>query len=81
MIDDSLVDPKSSLGPSYRSHFTFEMYAPHSVSESGSAMMDRVNIQFSGEDLNVTDIIAKFEDFLKASGYVFDGKFLDLVDR
>jgi len=81
MIDDSLMDPKGSSGTMHRSHFTFEMYAPHSVSESGSAMMDRVNIQFSGEDLSVTDIIAKFEDFLKASGYVFDGKYLDLIEK
>jgi hypothetical protein len=57
------------------------MYAPHSVSESGAAMSDRVSIQFSGQDLSTTDIVAKFEDFLRASGYVFDGKYLDLVEK
>jgi hypothetical protein len=80
-MDDLFINPKEASGSTYRSHFTFEMYAPNSVSESGAAMTDRVSIQFSGEDLSTTDIVAKFEDFLKAAGYVFDGKYLDLVEK
>lgn len=81
MISNSLVGSEEPLQPISRSHFTFEMYAPNSVSESGVPMMDRVNIQFSGDELSVTDVIAKFEDFLKASGYSLGNKYLDLVEK
>lgn len=65
-----------------KQHFTFEMYAPTSVSESGIPVVDRVSIQMQGDDLLVTDVIAKFEYFLKACGYsaCLKGKRLDFVD-
>lgn len=79
MIDDSLVGSKEPSQPISRSHFTFERYTPNSVSESGVPMLDRVSIQFSGDELSATDVIAKFEDFLKASGYSLGKNKLDLI--
>lgn len=66
-----------------KQHFTFEMYAPNSVSESGIPIVDRVNIQMQGNDLCMNDLIAKFEDFLSACGYgaCLKGKRLDLVGK
>lgn len=65
-----------------KQHFTFEMYAPTSVSESGIPVVDRVSIQMQGDDLPATDVIAKFEYFLRACGYwdCLKGKRLDFVD-
>lgn len=81
MISDTLTGAHEPLQQVNRSHFTFEMYAPNSISESGVPMMDRVNIQFSAVGLHLEDVVQKFEDFLRASGYVFDGKCLELVDK
>jgi hypothetical protein len=64
-------------------HFTFEMYAPLSISESGVPIVDRVNVQMQGEDLTIFDVIGKFEDFLKACGYgaCLEGKRIDIVGK
>jgi hypothetical protein len=64
-----------------KQHFTFEMYAPTSCTESGTPIVERVQIQMQGADLTLYEVIAKFEDFLKAAGYTFDGKCLDLVEK
>ena len=55
-------------------HFSFELYAPTSCSESGVPVLDRVSVQMQGPDLPIGDVIAKFELFLQACGYTFDGK-------
>ncbi len=64
-------------------HFTFEMYAPTSTSESGVPIMDRVNVQMQGADLSVYDVIDKFEAFLKACGYsaCLEGKRIDIIGK
>jgi len=77
MIDGTLNESSQAVMP--RSHFTFEMYSPNSVSESGVPIMERVNVQFSGQELSVYDILAKVQDFLVACGYSLDGKNVDLL--
>lgn len=66
-----------------KQHFTFEMYAPTSWSESGIPVVERVSIQMQGDDLPVHDVIGKFEDFLKACGYaaLLEGKRIDIIGR
>jgi hypothetical protein len=66
-----------------KQHFTFEMYAPTSISESGVPIVDRVNVQMQGDDFPITDVIAKFEHFLRSCGYaeILNHKFIDLQDR
>lgn len=61
-------------------HFSFELYAPTSCTDSGVPVVDRVSIQMQGADIPVGDVLAKFEQFLKACGYSLDGKIVDLVD-
>jgi hypothetical protein len=77
MIDDTLNASSQTAMP--RAHFTFEMYSPNSVSESGVPIMERVNVQFSGQELSVHDVLAKVQDFLVACGYVMHNKNVDLV--
>lgn len=60
-------------------HFSFELYAPTSCTESGVPVVDRVSVQMQGADLPLHDVLAKFEQFLLACGYSLDGKHLDLV--
>jgi hypothetical protein len=64
-------------------HFTFEMYAPTSISESGIPIVDRVNIQMQGADLSVYDVIGKFEDFLRSCGYAacLECKRIDILGK
>lgn len=50
-------------------HFTFEMYAPMSVSDSGVPVVDRVSVQVEGDDLSLNDVMEKFKQFLQACGY------------
>lgn len=66
-----------------RQHFTFEMYAPTSCSESGIPIVERVSIQMQGDDLGANDVISKFEEFLKACGYSLhlEGKRIDIIGR
>ena len=66
-----------------KQHFTFEMYSPTSYSESGVPIVDRVSVQMQGADLPIHDVIAKFEDFLKACGYAgaFQSKRIDIIGR
>lgn len=52
-----------------KQHFTFEMYAPMSRTDSGIPIVDRVSVQMQGEDLSLEDIIVKFRQFLTACGY------------
>ena len=64
-------------------HFSFELYAPTSMTESGVPVVDRVSIQLQGADLPAGDVLAKFELFLAACGYNTEGKvlaFLDVVE-
>lgn len=65
----------------HKQHFTFEMYAPTSLSESFIPINERINMQMSGNDLHIIDVIAKFEDFLKACGYSLEGKRIDIVGK
>ena len=67
----------------HKQHFTFEMYAPTSISESFIPIVERVNMQMTGDDLHINDVIGKFEDFLRASGYnaCLEGKRLDIVGK
>jgi hypothetical protein len=78
MIDGTLSESALNVVP--RAHFTFEMYSPNSVSESGVPIMERVNIQFSGQELPIEDVLAKVQDFLVSCGYNLNGKNIDLVD-
>lgn len=79
MIDGTLSE--NSLPAMPREHFTFEMYSPNGFSESGVPMMERVNIQFSGQEfLPIEDVLSKVQDFLVACGYNLNGKNIDLVD-
>lgn len=55
--------------PVIKRHFTFEMYAPTSVSPSGVPIVERVSIQLQGDDLSLQDLIAKFSQFVNACGY------------
>lgn len=66
-----------------KQHFTFEMYAPTSVSESGVPLVERVSVQMQGEDLILTDILAKFEDFLRSCGYstILESKRIDMIEK
>ena len=66
-----------------KQHFTFEMYAPSTWSESGVPVVERVSIQMQGNDLPIHDVIGKFEDFLKACGYgaSLEGNRLDIIGR
>jgi hypothetical protein len=68
---------------SHKQHFTFEMYAPTSISESFIPIVERVNMQMTGDDLQINDVIGKFEDFLRACGYnaCLEGKRLDIVGK
>lgn len=77
MIDGTLSESSQTAMP--RAHFTFEMYSPNSVSESGVPMMERVNIQFSGQEFTIYDVLAKVQDFLVSCGYNLNGKNVDLV--
>ncbi len=52
-----------------KQHFTFEMYAPMSASDSGVPVVDRVSVQMQGDDLSLKDIMSKFQQFLMACGY------------
>jgi len=52
-----------------KQHFTFEMYAPTSFTDDGVPIVERVSMQMQGEDLSVTDVINKFNQFLRACGY------------
>ena len=67
----------------YKQHFTFEMYAPTSMSESLVPIVERVNMQMTGDELPIYDVIGKFEDFLRACGYsaCLEGKRLDIVGK
>lgn len=67
----------------HKQHFTFEMYAPTSMSESLVPIVERTSLQMTGDDLPIYDVIAKFEDFLRACGYnaCLEGKRLDIVGR
>lgn len=64
-------------------HFTFELYSPNSCTESAAPIMERVNVQMSGHDLGLLDVISKFEDFLRACGYAsaLIGQRIDLVGK
>jgi len=62
-----------------KQHFSFELYAPVSTSESGVPIVERVSVQMQGDDLTMHDIVAKFEDFLKACGYSFNDRYIDVV--
>ena len=64
-----------------KQHFTFEMYAPTSCTESGEPIVDRVSVQMQGDDLSVYDVIAKFELFLQACGYSMCGRHVSIVER
>lgn len=66
-----------------KQHFSFEMYAPNSWSESGIPVVERVGVQMQGEDLPIEDVIGKFEDFLKSCGYstLLEGRRIDIVVR
>jgi hypothetical protein len=64
-----------------KQHFSFELYAPTSCTESGVPIVDRVSIQMQGEDLLLGDVVAKFELFLQACGYSLDGRHLEIVER
>jgi hypothetical protein len=68
---------------SHKQHFTFEMYAPTSISESFIPIVERTSLQIQGDDLPIYDVIWKFEDFLKACGYsaCLEGKRLDIVGK
>lgn len=81
MTNNTLTGAHDNLESIDRSHFTFEMYAPNTTSENGVSIMNRVSIQFSGQGLHLSDVLEKFEDFLRAVGYVFPDKMIDLVDR
>lgn len=65
----------------HKQHFTFEMYAPTSVSESLIPIVERTSVQIQGNDLPISDVIGKFEDFLKACGYAscLEGKRIDVI--
>jgi len=65
----------------HRQHFNFEMYAPTSITESGIPIVERASVHMEGNDLSLYDVIAKFEDFLKACGYSLNDKIIDLVER
>lgn len=67
----------------HKQHFTFEMYAPTSISESFIPIVERTSLQIQGDDLPIFDVIWKFEDFLKACGYsaCLEGKRLDIVGK
>jgi hypothetical protein len=62
--------------------FTFEMFAENSCTESGAPVRDIVRVEMQGADLVVTDILARFQEFLMACGYAstFTTKRIDLVD-
>lgn len=66
-----------------KQHFTFEMYSPTSYAESGAPVVDRVSVQMQGDDMSIHDVIAKFEDFLKACGYglQLERKRIDVIGR
>jgi hypothetical protein len=64
-----------------KQHFSFELYAPTSCTESGVPIVDRVSIQMQGEDLLLGDVVAKFELFLQACGYSMVGRHLEIVER
>jgi hypothetical protein len=64
-----------------KQHFTFEMYAPTSCTESGEPIVDRVSVQMQGDDLGIHDVLAKFENFLQACGYSMKDRYLDVVER
>lgn len=55
--------------PVIKRHFTFEMYAPTSVSPSGVPIVDRVSVQMQGDNLSLGDVMDKFQQFLIACGY------------
>jgi hypothetical protein len=62
--------------------FRFELYSENSCTESGAPVTDVVHVEMRGADLNVTDILARFQEFLMACGYAstFVEKRIDLVD-
>ena len=66
-----------------KQHFTFEMYAPTSTSESGVPLIERVSVQMQGENLILTDILVKFEDFLRSCGYstLLENKRIDIIGK
>lgn len=63
-----------------KQHFTFEMYAPATYSESGVPVVERVSLQLQGEDLRLQDLIAQFEKFVYACGYKVNGR-IDQVEN
>ena len=62
--------------------FKFELYSENSCTESGAPVTDIVHVEMRGADLNVHDILAKFQEFLMACGYAssFIGSRIELVD-
>jgi hypothetical protein len=81
-MDEPIGSP-SHLGVNPLTNFSFEMYAPASVSESGVAIVERVAVSMQGRELSITDVLAKFEDFLRACGYAgsLENKVIDLVEK
>jgi hypothetical protein len=62
------MSENQTTSESSREHFTFEMYSPTSISATGVPMMQRLNLQFSGQNLTKDEIIKKIEQFLGACG-------------
>jgi hypothetical protein len=62
------MSENQTIAESPREHFTFEMYSPTSISATGVPLMERVNIQISGQNLSKADLVKKFEQFLGACG-------------
>jgi hypothetical protein len=67
----------------YKQAFKFSMTGDNSCAESGAPVTDSVYVEMHGEDLTITDVLAKFEEFLMACGYsdCLRIKRFDLVDR
>ena len=62
--------------------FRFELYSENSCTESGAPVTDIVHVEMRGADLNVMDILARFQEFLMACGYSssFKERQIELVD-
>jgi hypothetical protein len=67
----------------FKQVFKFEMTGADSCTESGAPITEHVQLEVRGEDLAITDVLAKFEDFLMSCGYsaFLRNKRFDVVDR